>query len=136
MEIKKGDAVKIIAGADKGKHGVVLAASPKTNKIVVEGVNIISKHQRARKANEKSGIVNEPAAFDASNAMIICPLCNVATRVEHKLDEEGNKARFCKKCQGNIDASKTKAKATVKKAKKATAAKKKSDDVADATEAE
>lgn len=132
MEIKKGDAVKIIAGKDKGKHGVVLKSSPKENKIIVEGINIITKHQRARKANEKSGIVNEPAAFDASNAMIICPLCNVATRVGHQLDENGNKVRVCKKCGGNIDGAKVKAKATVKKANKSSKKKADADDTADA----
>lgn len=132
MEIKKDDAVKIIAGKDKGKHGVVIKASPKENKITVEGVNIISRHQRARKANEKSGIVTEPAAFDASNAMIICPLCNVATRVGHQIDEEGKKVRICKKCKGNIDAAKVKAKATVKKANKSSKKKADADDTADA----
>ena len=135
MEIRKGDAVKVIAGADKDEHGVVLSTSPKANKVVVDGVNVMKKHQRARKANEKSGIVTEPAPIDASNVMVICPLCNTATRVEHKLDENGNKARFCKKCHANIDASKAKAKATVKKANKTSTAKKK--DVADdATDAE
>lgn len=137
MEIKKGDAVVIIAGKDKGVHGVVLSTVPSANRIVVDGVNVVNKHQRARKANEKSGIVSEPAPIDASNAMVVCPLCNVATRIEHKLDENGKKARYCKKCHGNIDASKAKAKSTVKKAKKASTAKKKADEVAnDANDAE
>lgn len=135
MEIKKGDAVVIIAGKDKNVHGVVLSTSPSTNRIVVDGVNVATKHQRARKANEKSGIVSEPAPIDASNAMVVCPLCNSATRIEHKVGEDGKKARFCKKCHGNIDASKVKAKSTVKKAKKASTAKKKAD-VAPATDAE
>lgn len=135
MEIKKGDAVVIIAGKDKNVHGVVLSTIPSENRIVVDGVNVMTKHQRARKANEKSGIVTRPAPIDASNAMIVCPLCNKPTRIAHKVDENGKKARFCKHCQGNIDASKTKAKSTVKKAKKASTAKKKAE-VAPATDAE
>ena len=119
MEIKKGDAVKIIAGKYKGQSGTVLAAHPSVNKITVEGINLATKHVRARKADEKSGIVSEPAPFDASNAMIICPVCLKATRVNNVVDENGKKARVCKKCGANIDVNNAKAKSTVKKAKKA-----------------
>ncbi len=126
MEIKKGDAVKIIAGSDKGSTGTVLAVSRATNKIVVEGVNIVNKHQRARKADEKSGIVSEPAPFDASNAMVICPVCLKATRISHQGSGK-EKARYCKQCGAKIDGVQN-AKKTVKKTRK-TAAKKKADDV-------
>ena len=87
MEIKKGDAVKIIAGKDKGATGQVIRVYPAENRIVVEGVNIVHKCVRARRANEKSGIVEQPAAFDASNAMVICPVCHEATRLSHAVQE-------------------------------------------------
>jgi large subunit ribosomal protein L24 len=119
MDIKKGDAVKIIAGKYKGQHGTVLSAHPSVNKITVDGINLATKHVRARKADEKSGIVSEPAPFDASNAMVICPVCVKATRINNVIGEDGKKARFCKKCGANIDANTAKRKATVKKAKKA-----------------
>lgn len=125
MDIKKGDAVKIIAGKYKGQNGTVISAQPDENKITVEGINLVTKHVRARKADEKSGIVSEPAAFDASNAMIICPVCLKATRINNNIGEDGKKARFCKKCGANIDANNVKGKSTVKKAKKATEAKNK-----------
>ena len=119
MDIKKNDAVKIIAGKYKGQQGTVLAAFPAKGKITVEGINIATKHVRARKADEKSGIISEPAPLDASNAMVICPVCLKATRVNNVVGEDGKKARFCKKCGANIDANNAKGKSTVKKAKKA-----------------
>ena len=103
MDIRKEDAVKIIAGKYKGQHGTVLEARPADNKIIVDGINIVSKHVRARKADEKSGIVNEPAPIDASNAMVICPVCLKATRVNNVVGEDGKKTRICKKCGADIE---------------------------------
>ncbi len=117
MEIKKGDAVKVIAGKDKGLTGQVLKAMPATNRIVVEGVNIVSKSIRPRKADQKGGIVQQPAAFDASNAMLICPACHEATRVNHAV-VDGKKVRICKACHANMDEKAGKGKATAKKAAK------------------
>lgn len=119
MDIRKDDAVKIIAGKYKGQQGTVIAALPAENKITVEGVNIATKHVRARKADEKSGIVTEPVPFDASNAMVICPVCLKATRVNNVVGEDGKKTRICKKCGADIDANAKSGKNTVKKAKKA-----------------
>ena len=83
MNIKTGDNVLVISGSseDKGKISVVSATSPKTNKVLVEGVNIQTKHSKARKANEKSEIVKKEGYIDASNVMVVCPPCNKATRV-------------------------------------------------------
>jgi len=123
MNIKKDDAVKIIAGKDKGRSGQVIKAMPADNKIVVEGLNMIAKHVKPRSAQQKGGIIEQPAAFDASNAMIICPACNQATRVAHNI-ENGKKVRICKKCGASLDV-KARAKTTAKKAtKKASTAKK------------
>lgn len=117
MEIKKGDAVKIIAGKDKGQTGEVIRVLPQDNKIVVEGVNKVFKSVRPRSATEKGGIVEQPAAFDASNAMLICPACHEATRVSHAV-VDGRKVRICKHCGANIDEKAAKGKSTAKKAAK------------------
>lgn len=114
MEIRKGDTVQIIAGKDKGKKGQIIKGVPSKNKVVVEGANIVSKAVRAKKANEKGGIVKQPAAIDASNVMIICPACGKMTRIAHN-EVDGKNARICKKCGASLDVKPIKAKAAAKK---------------------
>ena len=97
MRIKKGDTIKKIAGKDKGKQGKVIRTVPAKGKIVVEKMNIVKKHQKARRQGEKGQRVEIPAPFDASNAMIVCPACGKATRVAYKFAAE-KKIRVCKKC--------------------------------------
>ena len=96
LNVKTGDLVVVITGKDKGKQGKVLKTSPKTGRIVVEGVNMISRHQKARKAQEKSQIVKKEGTIDVSNVMIVCPTCGKATRVKHTVNEEGKVVRTCK----------------------------------------
>lgn len=112
-KIKKGDKVKVIAGESADKTGKVLQVSEQ--KIIVEGVNIVSRHTKPRKAQEPGGIVKSERPIQASNVMLVCPECGNETRVGFKFDEEGNKYRFCKNaaCLANID------KAVVKEDKKA-----------------
>ncbi len=93
MNVKVNDNVLVIAGKDKGVQGKVLATSPKANTVVVEGVRIQKKHQRARKANETSKIVEIPGPIDVSNVMIVCPKCGKATRVYHS-EIDGKKVRI------------------------------------------
>ena len=112
LGIKKGDTVLVIAGKDKDKRAKVLAVSPKSNRVVVEGVNIVSKCKKARTAQEKSQIIKIEAPIDASNVMIVCPVCGKATRVAHA-EVNGKKVRTCKKCGASLD------KEFVKEAKKA-----------------
>lgn len=114
MTVKKGDNVVVIAGKDKGKTGKVLEVFPEENRVLVDGVNIVSKHKKARNQNEKSGIVKKSAPINASNVMIICPSCGKATRVYHKVID-GKKVRVCK-CGVSLD--KAYVKATKKDAKK------------------
>ena len=97
MNVKINDNVLVIAGKDKGKQGKILATSPKANTVVVEGVRIQKKHEKARKANETSKIVSEPGPIDASNVNLVCPECGKVTRVGHEKDGK-NKLRVCKKC--------------------------------------
>ena len=121
MNVKINDNVLVIAGKDKGVQGKVLATSPKANTVTVEGVRIQKKHQRARKANETSKIVEVPGAIDASNVMLVCPGCGKATRVKHAV-VDGKKVRVCK-CGTVLDkaySKKAKAAATEEAPKKRT----------------
>lgn len=114
MNVKLNDNVLVIAGKDKGKQGKVLATSPKGNTVTVEGVRIQKKHEKARKANETSKIVEVPGPVDASNVMVVCPTCGKATKVKHAI-VDGKKVRVCK-CGATLD------KAFVKKSKATAAA--------------
>lgn len=115
MTVKKGDTVLVITGKDKGKTGKVVEVFPEDNRVLVDGLNIITKHQKARKQDEKSAIVKKSAPIEGSNVMVVCPVCGKATRVAHK-EINGKKARVCKKCSASLD--KEFVKATKKEAKK------------------
>lgn len=122
LKIKTGDLVKIIAGEDKNKTGKVLKTYPQDNKIVVEDVNVISKHKKARSAQDVGGIVKQPAAIDASNVVIVCPVCGADTKVAAGTEEKNGKTvkiRACKKCGASLEA-----KRAASKAKRATAKRK------------
>lgn len=121
MTVKKGDNVLVITGKDKGKTGKVTEVSPKDSKVLVDGINIVTKHQKARKQDEKSQIVKKNAPIESSNVMVVCPVCGKATRVAHK-EIDGKKARICKKCSASLD--KEFVKATKKGAKKVASAQK------------
>lgn len=105
MNIKKNDTVLVITGKDAGKTAKVLVALPKTNKVVVDGVNVQKKHKKARNAQEVSSIVNQSGAIDASNVLVVCPVCNKATRVAYKIEGD-KKVRVCKKCGAILDTTK------------------------------
>lgn len=100
MKIKKGDTVKVIAGKDNGKEGKVISVDPKKNRVLVEGVNIISKHTKPSAANQNGGIVQREAAIDISNVMYVHK--GKATRVGFKV-ENGKKVRFAKSTGEVID---------------------------------
>lgn len=117
LNVKSQDTVLVISGKDAGKQGKVLRVYPKTNRIIVSGVNMISKHQKARKAQEKSSIVKKEGTIDVSNVMVVCPSCGKPTRVKHTLNEEGKMVRACK-CGAALDKKYVK---DAKKAKKAQA---------------
>ena len=119
LNIKTGDNVLVLTGKDKGKVSVVKATSPKTNRVVVEGVNIQTKHMKARNTKQKSQILKQEGAIDVSNVMVVCPVCNKATRIAKK-EVEGKNVRICKKCGAVLDTEKKVVKA--KKEKTATKA--------------
>lgn len=116
MFVKKDDQVLVICGKDKGKIGKVMEVSPKSNKVLVENVNIVTKHRKPKSQEDKGGIVKQPAFFEASNVMVICPVCNKATKVAHK-EIDGKNTRICKKCNASLDTAKAKTKKVEKSTK-------------------
>ena len=115
MKVKKNDTVLVLTGKDAGKTGKVLVAQPKSGKVVVDGINVQKKHQKARNAQQQSAIVSQSGAIDASNVMVVCAACNKATRVAYKIEGD-KKVRICKKCGAILDVSE--AKEVKKEAKK------------------
>ena len=102
LHIKKDDTVVVISGDDKGTKGTVIATSPEEGKVIVSGVHTVSKHTKARRQGEVSQIVKTEGAIYASKVQVVCPKCGKATRVGHKIDENGNKSRVCKKCGAEL----------------------------------
>ncbi len=101
ISVKTGDTVLVISGKDAGKTGKILKVTPKTGRVIVEGVNKISKTHKARSAQDKSEIRNVEGTIDVSNVMVVCPKCGKATRVYHKV-VDGKKVRVCK-CGSSLD---------------------------------
>ena len=100
MKIKKGDTVKVIAGKDKDKEGKVIAVNRKNNTLLVEGVNMVTKHAKPSMANQQGGILHQEAAIDASNVMLVVD--GKTTRVGFKMDGD-KKVRFAKATGKVID---------------------------------
>jgi large subunit ribosomal protein L24 len=98
MKIKTGDNVKVIAGREKGKTGKVMQVLPNENRIVVEKLNVRTRHIRAR-SNAKGQKVEFSAPISAANLMLICPKCQKPTRVGHTVLADGKKVRTCAKCK-------------------------------------
>ncbi len=103
MHIKKGDTVKIVSGKEKGKTGKVLSILKDKNRIVVEKLNFVKRHQRPD-AKSKGGIVQKEGSIHASNVMVICGKCNKEIRIGHKILQDGEKVRVCRKCGELLDA--------------------------------
>ena len=102
VHVKTGDTVVVLSGKDKGKQGKVLQVSPKERKVIVEGLNIATKHVKPRRQGEQGGIVEAEAAMYASKVQLVCPKCSKATRIGHKILEDGSKVRVCKSCGEEI----------------------------------
>ena len=99
VHVKTGDTVVVLSGKDKGKKGQVLAVSPSEGKVIVEKVNMVSKHVKPRKMGEQGGIIKAEGAMYASKVQIVCPRCKQPTRVGHKVNNDGTKERICVKCK-------------------------------------
>ena len=101
MNIKKDDKVIVLSGKDKGKEGKVLVADPKAMKVIVEGVNVATKHQKPMKQGQEGGIIKVETPIYVSKVQLVCPKCGKATRVGYKV-ENGKKTRVCKKCGAEV----------------------------------
>ncbi|MBA9028861.1 MULTISPECIES: 50S ribosomal protein L24 [Bacillaceae] len=102
MHVKKGDKVVVISGKDKGKQGTILAAYPKKNRVLVEGINIVKKHSKPSQLNPQGGIISREAAIHASNVMPLDPKTGKPTRVGYKI-EDGKKVRVAKISGESLD---------------------------------
>ena len=102
MSIRKDDTVVVLSGKDKGKQGKVLTVMPADRKVIVEGVNVVSRHTRPRKQGEEGGILKKEAPLYACKVQKVCPKCNKPTRPAHKMLADGKKVRVCKKCGAEI----------------------------------
>ncbi len=106
QRIKKGDTVQVIAGKDRDVQGQVLRVLPKDNRVVVERVNVVKKHQKPVQAGTQqtqAGIIEFEAPLHLSNVMLVCTQCKQKTRVGFRINEEGRKVRVCKHCKQDID---------------------------------
>ena len=102
MSIKKGDTVVVLSGKDKGKQGKVLTVMPADRKVIVEGINVVSRHTKPRKQGDQGGILKKEAPMYACKVQKVCPKCNKPTRPAHKMLADGKKVCVCKKCGAEI----------------------------------
>lgn len=103
MHVKSGDTVVVISGKDKGKTGKVLTVLPKENKVIVEGINMITRHKKAGGPTQPGGILKYEGSIDASKVMYYCEKDKMGVRVGHSVKADGKKVRVCKKCGEVLD---------------------------------
>ncbi len=101
LHVRRDDNVMVISGRDKGKTGKVVTVSPKEGKVIIEGLNIVTKHVKPRRQGELGGIVKAESAIYACKVMPVCPKCKKPTRVGHKIEGD-KKIRVCKKCGAEL----------------------------------
>ncbi|MDD3109296.1 MAG: 50S ribosomal protein L24, partial [Eubacteriales bacterium] len=97
VHVKSKDEVIVIAGKDKGQKGKVLAVNPKSGRVTVEGVAMVTKHQKSRAQGQPGGLIHKEAPIDASNVMLVCQKCGKPSRAGRKVLDDGKKIRTCKK---------------------------------------
>jgi len=103
MQIRKNDTVLVMTGKDKGKKGKVRFAYPKDEQVVVEGINFIKRHTKARGRVRQAGIIELEVPIHVSNVMLLCNKCNHPTLIGFRILQDGRKVRFCRSCQEVID---------------------------------
>ena len=102
VHVKKGDEVVVINGKYRGARGKVMEVSPAEGKVIVEGVNIVTKHVKPRRMGEPGGLVKAESALYACKVQVICPKCGRPTRTGSKVNAKGQKVRTCKKCEAEF----------------------------------
>lgn len=103
VHVKKDDTVIVLSGKDRGKKGKVLSVKPSSNQVLVEGVNIATKHKKPKGRYQQGGIIHQEAPINGSNVMLVCDKCGKPTKVAKAILDNGQKARRCKKCDEVID---------------------------------
>jgi large subunit ribosomal protein L24 len=103
VHVKKGDNVIVLNGKDRGKKGKVLSVQPSKHMVLVEGVNMVTKHVKPRNQYQQGGLVHQESPVNADKVMLVCSKCGKPTKVGKKYLENGSKARVCKKCDEVID---------------------------------
>ncbi|MGB1285662.1 MAG: 50S ribosomal protein L24 [Aggregatilineales bacterium] len=106
QRVKRGDTVEVIAGKDLGERGEVLRVINKADRVLIDGINIVKRHEKARQAGQSTvpaQIIEKEAPVHLSNVMVVCTSCDKRTRIGYRLREDGHKTRFCKKCDANLD---------------------------------
>ena len=101
MKIRKGDTVQVLSGSDKGKTGEVLEVIPKTEKVIVKGINVRKKHVKPRKQGDEGGILSVECAIHSSKVNVVCPKCGKATKIGYEIEKD-EKVRVCRKCKTKI----------------------------------
>ncbi len=102
MKLKKGDRVRVLSGKDRGKEGAIIRVIPEKNKVIVEGVNIVKKHQKATQQARQGGIIERDMPIAASNVAIISPSDGKPTRIGYRIDDAGNKHRICRRTGSDL----------------------------------
>jgi len=102
LKIKKGDMIQVLTGKDRGAKGEVTRVLPTAGKIIVDGVNVAKKHQKATKGTMQGGIIDKDMPLPVANVALLCPACDKPTRVGYRHDPDGTKVRICKKCGKDI----------------------------------
>lgn len=110
LRLKKGDEVVVLAGKDKGKRGKIIETIPDQGKVIVDGINIVTRHQKPRvsgRATPKSqtGTIKKPAPMAGGKVQLVCPHCSKPARLSMLVNEDGGRARICKRCHQAVDAS-------------------------------
>lgn len=103
VHVKKGDTVLVLSGKDRGKKGKVLNVNPAEGMVLVEGVNITTKHVKPKSRYQQGGIIHQESPVNSAKVMIVCSRCGKPTKVEKKIFDNGEKARACKKCNEILD---------------------------------
>ncbi len=101
-KIRKGDTVQVTKGKDRGKKGKVIRVIAETNRVLVEGINLLKKHRRQTRQDQQGGVVSIESPIAVANLMVVCKACNRPVRVGYMKLKDGTKSRFCKSCKEAI----------------------------------
>src|SRR3972149_2100231 len=103
MRIRQNDTVEVVSGRDAGKRGKVQQVLVRQDRVLVEGLNIVKRHQKPTATMRQAGVIQKGAPLPLAKVMLVCPRCNKAARVGHRFLEDGRKVRSCQKCNEMID---------------------------------